>query len=124
MQALGVVEGHYSFRRSGGIRVALTTAITCGFLSQMFDTAGWQMEEEDECVHVDMFNIRSVYEAHTFVHPGGSHVCKLWQLPLGIPSGSRGQEGEHDRGTYDCDYFTARASPLHPGCVLTEASPE
>lgn len=96
MQGLGVVEGHYSFRRSGGIRAALITAITYGLLSQMSDTAGCQMEEGDKCACVNRFNIRSVYEAHTFVNPGDSHVCKLWQLPLGTPSGSRGQKGEHD----------------------------
>lgn len=124
MQGLGVVQGHYSFRRSGGIRVALITAITCGLLSQVFDTAGWQMEEGDKCACVNRFNIRSVYEAYTFVNLGDSRVCKLWQLPLRTPSGSQGQKGEHDWGTHDCDHFTAPASPFHPGCVLTEASPE
>lgn len=45
------------------------------------------------------------------VHPGDSHVRKLWQLPWGIPSGSWGQK-ENTIEAPLTEYFTAQVSPF------------
>lgn len=58
----------------------------------MFDAAAWQMAKEDKCASVNRSNIKSGYEVHTLVPPEDSHVCKLWQAPLGTPSGLGGQK--------------------------------
>lgn len=81
----------------------------------MFDAAGWQMEKEDKCACVNRFNIRSGYEVHALVPPGDSHVCKLWQAPLGTPSSLWGQKVN----TVEAPLPVNIPQPRHP--LLTQA---